>query len=151
MAKTSTGKPGSVFHQQNLGKVPGTTRAAGEWGNPTEEKPRRGTQNCVYKLCPSLWLTPEPCMREAVGKQSEVLPESLLPWQRLGGAKTPLKKTVIFLAVRTKRGPVNKIIWKNRAKEGEPQILSITLCPNLYLTPQQCVCRQDWKLSEMRS
>ena len=69
---------------------------------------RRGTQNCVYKLSPSLWLTLEPCTHETDGKQSGVLPESLVLWQRLGDVKTPLKKTAIFLAVRTRRGPVNE-------------------------------------------
>ena len=47
-------------------------------GIPQMRSQRRGTQNCVYKRSPSLWLTPEPCVHEADGKKSGVLPELLL-------------------------------------------------------------------------
>lgn len=66
-------------------------------------------------------------------------------WQRYGGVKTPLKNTCLFFffkAVSTRRRIANseEIIQKKGAREREPQILNIKLCPSLYLTPPRlCV------------
>lgn len=64
------------------------------------------------------------------------------------GAKTLKEHLPFFLAVGTRRRNAvsEEVMQKKGAKEREPQILNIKLCPSLYLAPHLCVLQTRMKV-----